>query len=914
MLHPRFARQACAQALLLALAGGAFAQTPAPGTRIEITGSAIKRIDAESALPVQVITREDIVKAGATTAAEIMSTLSAGAKNLTDGVSIGTGGFKDQMGFNSANLRGIGTSSTLVLLNGRRMANFASPGDDSGVDLNNIPAAAIDRVEVLLDGASAIYGTDAIGGVINFITRKDYQGVQVDALLGRTQEGGAGKRTASVAAGFGNLAKDGFNVFGVLDVQKTESLNTSQRQFISDLKIPERLPHLLSSATFPGNIVLTRAQRNYLQSVGFETTGDTIANRTVNLSAPTCQAPHTLYLPAGIGGVDACTYDFMRDLELYPESKKLGFLGRGVFDLGAGRQVFAEVAYSRANSFYVGTSNRVNADLDVSLIPELAATGLGDALPDDRIITVRTRLLEAGNRASELISTGTRLVLGTSGSLGAWEYDAGFNHSVNKVSDRDVRGYLLYDQLMAGFASGALNPFGPSSAAGKALLANIQVNEEVRSARGTMTALDTKFSRSLGKLAGGDLALALGAELRREHSESAASDLLISDNIQGDATPGDAQFTNQSRRVWAVFGEVNAPITKQLELQAALRHDSYQGIGGNTSPKLGLRYQPSTGVLVRASVGTGFRAPSVNDLYRPNKTGSTAVLPDPVCMAENDNDLSTCADFWETRIYANPALKPERSRQFSVGLVFEASKQLSFSVDYWNITKRDLISTIGDDVILGNLAKYEPLVHRYNEDEGLDGCDYDPDDSTICFIELRKENRGGMKAAGLDLTAEVRGINTGVGTFGVKLVGTLALSAQQQTGNNDPYISNLGKFVTDGVVQRWRHRLTVDWSHGPFSLALANQYLSGYTDQNSAIDTDSGTVVEPNRVKAYSLWDLTGAWAVNNSMTLRGGIKNLANTAPPFSNQAYYFISGYDPSYTDPRGRNYYLSLNYTFK
>ena len=137
--------------------------------RVEITGSAIKRLENETALPVQVITRDEIVKQGLTTAAEIVGRISAATNNMTDGGSIAYGGFRDQMGMNGANLRGIGVSSTLVLLNGRRMANFASPGDSSGVDLNSIPAAAIQRVEVLLDGASAIYGSDAIGGVINFI-------------------------------------------------------------------------------------------------------------------------------------------------------------------------------------------------------------------------------------------------------------------------------------------------------------------------------------------------------------------------------------------------------------------------------------------------------------------------------------------------------------------------------------------------------------------------------------------------------------------------------------------------------------------------------------------------------------------------------------------------------------------------
>ena len=901
------------QATLLALAAGAQAQT-APPQRVEITGSAIKRLDAETALPVQVITREDIVKAGVTTAAEIMATLSAGANNLTDGVSIGTGGFKDQMGLNSANLRGIGTSSTLVLLNGRRMANFASPGDDVGVDLNTIPAAAIQRVEVLLDGASAIYGTDAIGGVVNFITRKDYQGVQLDAYAGKTKEGGAGKRTASVSAGAGDLQRDRFNVFGVFDFQQTDALRTSQRQFISDLKIPERLPHLLSSASFPGNIRLTRDQRNYLQDQGFSTTGETIVNRTINLSAPGCQPPHSLYLPLGIGGVDGCTYDFMRDLELYPKSEKLGFLGRGVLQVSPAHQLFAEVSYTRAKTWYVGTSNRIDGDVDVSMIPALAATGLADALPDDRLITVRTRLLEAGNRASELTSTGQRLVLGASGTVGAWDYDVGFNRSTNTVSDRDVRGYLLYDKTMEGFANGLINPFGPSSAQGLAYLQSIQVNEEARSAKGTMTALDVKGSRSLGKLAGGDLALALGAEVRTERTQSRASDLLLSDNILGDATPGDAQFVDRSRKVWAVFGELVAPLSKQLELQVALRHDRYEKIGSTTNPKLGLRYQPADNLVLRGSVGTGFRAPSVNDLYRPVKTSATAVLPDPVCMAENDNDLSTCADFWETRTYANPNLKPERSRQLSAGIVFQPHKQLSLGVDYWNISKRDLISTIGDDVILGNLAKYEPLVHRYNEDEGLAGCDYDDTDSAICFIELQKENRGRMKFAGLDFTIDARGLKSPVGTFGAKLVGTLTLTSKRQFGNGDPYVSNLGRFVTDGVVQRWRHRITFDWAQGPYSLSLANQFLSGYTDQNSAIDTDSGTVVQPNKVKAYSLWDVAGAWDVTKQFTVRGGIKNLLNTAPPFSNQATFFISGYDPSYADPRGRSFYLSASYTFK
>ena len=715
----------------------------------------------------------------------------------------------------------------------------------------------------------------------------------------------------------GNLEQDGFYVFGVFDVQRTGSLSTAQRSFIDDLKIPQRLPHLLSSATHPGNIILSRSQRSLLQDEGFSTNGDdVIVNRTINLSVKDgCNAPHTLYLPNGIGGVDGCTYDYMRDVELYPESEKLGFLGRGVLKLGGSHQAYAEVSLSRAKTYYVGTSNRVDADLDVSKIDELAATGLG-ALPEgdeDRIITVRTRILEAGKRKTELTSTGYRVVTGVNGTLGDWDYDVGLNHSVNSVKDRDVQGYLLYTPLMEGYASGLLNPFGPSSAEGKAYLDSIQVDNVARRAKGTMNGIDVRGSRSLMQLPGGSMGLALGAEFRRESQEFHASDLLMSDEIQGDPAPGGDQNTSYGRNVAAVYGELAVPISKQLELQLALRHDNYQKVGSTTNPKIGLRYQPTKDMLFRASAGTGFRAPSLNELYRPPQTGTTSVLPDPVSCAENDNDYSVCADFWDTRRYSNDKLKPERSTQFSLGAVFEPHPNWSFSVDYWNIRKRNLISEIGEDVILANHAKYEDLIHRFNE-AGNEFCDYDPDDSSICYIELHKENRGAQKSAGLDLVAEMRGIRTAYGTWGAKLAGTLVLTSKQQTGNGDPFISNLGRFVTDGVVQRWRHRLTVDFERGPWLLSLSNTYYSGYEDQNSAIDTDSGTVVAKNRVKAYSLWDVSGAWTFSKALKLRAGIQNLFDTPPPFSNQAYFFINGYDPSYTDPRGRFFYMSAQYQFK
>jgi len=867
---------------------------------VEITGSAIRRVQAETALPVQTISRAEIEKAGVTTAAELMTRVSANVNGLTDGASINVGG--DQRGFNSANLRGIGTSSTLVLLNGRRMANFASPGDDTGVDLNNIPAAALERVEVLLDGASALYGTDAIGGVVNFITRKDFQGLALNGYAGKTREGGAGKRTAGIAAGKGDLERDGFNVFAVADFQRTDALSTAQRSFIPGLQVAQRLGHLLSGYTSPANIRLTSAQREHLQDIGFTIGGRPITNRLINLSVPGCAAPANVYLPAGTGGVDACTYNYMGDTELYPKSEKSSLLGRGVLKLGAGHQAYAELALSRAKTDYTGSAARVTGYLDYRRVPQLAGTGL-DQLDDDipGELELRMRLNEAGQRTSTLTSQAVRLVVGLSGTVAGWDYDTALNHSVNTVKDEDTHGYLLYDQLLAGIADGRINPFGPSGAEGRALIDGIQVHDDVRHARGTMDSFDFKFSRALMKMADGDLAVAIGGEARRERNVFTPSALLLSDNINNDAAPEGGRETRDSRDIGAVYGEALLPFARGWEAQLSARYDHYQQVGGAASPKVGLSYRPSPALLLRGSAGRGFRAPSMTELHRPTVYSSTATLPDPVYCATVENNYADCADNWDTRRYSNAGLKPERSRQFSLGAVFAAGSHVTASLDYWNIKRTDLISEIGDDVILGNLDKYGSLVHR--DEDGL-----------IDYIELRKENRGAQQAKGLDLAVTVRGVDTAFGRFGGRLNGTYVLASKIQNAPGDAFVSNLNRFVTDGVVQRWRHTLTFDWERGPLSASLSNTWSSGYEDQNTAINIDDGSVVAANRVKAYSLWDLSGAYEFNKALKLRVGAQNLFDRSPPYSNQAYYFLSGYDPSYTDPRGRRFYASLNYAFR
>ena len=886
---------AVAAALLALTTVGAHAQTTdTPPVaqkveKIEITGSSIKRIEGETALPVQVITREDIIRGGSTNAAELLTKISANAAALTDGASFSD--IAGQRGFSGANLRGIGVSSTLILLNGRRMANFASPGGASGVDLNSIPTAAIERVEVLKDGASAIYGTDAISGVINFITRRDYQGVDLSAYISDTKDGGAGKKIYTISGGAGDLNKDKFNIFGVLDFQDSETLRSTQRPGVGGSFIPAINLDVGSSNTNPANFRRLNASGNPTGS-------------RFNPSVPACNPPATIFSPTSFVGARACFYDYMQDTEIFPASKRKSALARGQYALSSDHTLFAEFTHTETETNYrisPLTITNLNYPANGRFYPTATATLAGTT----GLLRLNWRLSDAGGRTNDIEATSERVLVGAKGLLAGWDYDTAFNYSTSEVNDRYVNGYVLTAPFNTAFATGNINPFGPQDAAGQALIDATKISDNARASKGTTKSFDLRGSRPIFALGGGDAALALGLESRRESTSFTPSALLAAGLIRGD---GSAVAFSGSRTVNAGFAELVLPFTRTIELQLAVRHDRYDDVGSTTNPKVGIRWTPTKEMLVRGSYGTGFRAPSLSDLYSPTRIGQTnGIYNDPLgCIRvgaiNNTNNPDYCGLQPDKLRGGTANLKPEESKQFSIGFVFEPGRMISTSIDYWKIEKTETIAS-PEGVYFADPVFYAPFITRAAADPTLPGIP-----GRITQIDSRLRNLGTLKTSGIDLGFELRLPATAYGKFGFGMNGTYVMEYKVQDGPGRPFVDGVGRFANDQVVQRWRHTASFNYDHGPFSATLQQTFYRGYRDQNLNPD---GSV---RRVEDYELWDLSGTYRGFKNFTLRAGMKNVLDTKPPVSNQVYSFLAGYDPNYTDPRGRAFYASLAYSFK
>ena len=912
--------QAVSASMVLGLAATAVQaqQEPQKVEKIEVTGSNIKRIEGETALPITVIRREDIEKTGITTTAQLLEKLqvnSGATYNLSQGV-----GDSGQPGFSGASLRGLGPNNTLILIDGRRVANYAFNG--AAVDVNSIPLAAVERVEILKDGASAIYGTDAIGGVINFILKSDYQGIEGAYYKTKTDRGGGNTEKYTVTAGFGSLSKQRFNVLVNYDDEKNDPLKAKQRAFAATAIRPDLGIQNTSGNTPPANLRGTYLLNGVLQPFG--TIGNPAAATGCNPSIG------SFYLPA-ISGVN-CRYDFTSVLDIYPPVTRKSLVARGAFQVTENNQLFAEYLEVKNKTTFASSETPINDFTGINgpifypangrFYPGPYARPNGDIVQPVGPIAIAWRGKDTGQRTDQAESKATRFVVGAKGSIGNWDYEGAFNSAESKVTDTYVNGFLSETRLRAAIATGNVNVFTTAGqdAAGQALLNAAKILEPVRISSGKVDAFDLKASTELWKMAGGSVGLAVGGESRKEKLDDQPQAVLFSGDILGGG--GNIPPVAADRRVSALFTEMNFPFTSTLEAGLAIRYDKYSDFGNTTNPKVSLRWTPSKSFLIRGSYNTGFRAPSLPDLFLPRFNSNTAdTHNDPLRCAGGtprgtyvDDGLECNAQF-QNQLGGNSALKPEKSNQATIGMLFEPAAGASLGLDAFWIKRRDSLSALGDGTIFDNIAPLDPLnaqgrFVRYNR-LANGNCSNDQASNptpagvpcAINYVVQVTENLGIFTISGVDVTASL-GVPAPVGKFRVSLDGTYVAKYQYQRQKGGDYLTNLGLFTSDnGAITRWRHVLSLDWNFGAWGANVSQNFIAGYKDDGGTRDVGN--------VETY---DGQVSWRGIKNLQLVFGVRNMFDRDPPASGQGQTFQIGYDPRYGDPFGRTYYGKISYAFK
>ncbi len=765
--------QVCKAAL--AAIGGAVVLTSVPAMaqeaqRVEVTGSRIKRVDVEGTLPVTTINREELEASGAATVAEFMRTIPFAS----------TGNFRPQSGssaqsFSEIDLRGLGSERTLVLIDGRRAAKGPMVGD--AVDLNIIPMAMIERVEVLTDGASAIYGSDAIGGVVNFITRKDFQGIELMAGAARPKVDGGDRDEASAVIG---IKGDRGRMLGGVSYSSRDIIYDRQR---------------------PWPITSTSAYGNNYQIYNPATGGGT---------GPITKLPGGCGDPDFVETATQCRYAFPQVAASEAASKNEATFFNGEYEITDNWTGYMSGSVSRVTSFGRYAPAPANA-----FVP---ATAAGNPVGQDLFVWHRFAALGPRDTSTDnnyySFNLGARTVI-------ADRIDLDFGYSRNNSRYYELgRNYLVVPLAEAALADGSYNLQRPTQTP-EAVLNGIKATigrdarfqDETLYANGTMDVFD---------LGGGKAMLNLGGEYRKElfyDKYDSLSEAGVIGGSAGNSSGGD-------RKVGALFGELVMPFSNALEANISARFENYSDYGSEFVPKAGLRWKLMPNLLLRGSAGKGFRAPSLPILTQKETFSAESVI-DPRSCAVLGTPGADCTQEdiqVDTYYIANPALDSEKSTQFSLGGVWDITPTFSIKADYWNVEIEDQIVQITAQDIIDRDNGTDPRAIPPGLGLTRDAL------GVITRVDAGYANEGTLKTDGIDISLAGSYQWGGYGRFRSELRYTHVFS--YKTGGFD-FSGSIGQ-PEDRAM--WVNA----WNNGPYSAAWNINYIGRNEFQpNSATDTRS---------------------------------------------------------------------------
>jgi iron complex outermembrane recepter protein len=865
--------------------------------KVEITGSMIKRTDKETSAPVTVITRQDIERSGATSVEQLLRNVSAVSADGQQDMSSGNGWAS---GTSSLSMRGLGSASTLTLLNGRRMAPAAAIDPNTGqgtmFNVSSIPMSAIDRIEVLKDGASALYGSDALAGVINIILKRDYTGQAIEVAAAQRGDGLFKTHSGNVSFGRGNVATDGYNLFGVLDVYQrdavaiTEDLNLADQNTLGSLYGRNSLNSTYSN---PGNF--------YTYKNGATGSFKGMANDCPDNQEYTS------------GTTTTCRYAaYGKDLYYVSGQKRVSGLLRGSLNLDNGAQITAELLASRTRSRYDSASytigetsttwgdaagnsvsyaglvlpgnhpdnptNAATADNPVFGYTSPTALGLRYRFTDIPRYTINT-------------TDNLRLVVSSQFEWKGWDFDAGFLHHWQDKSE-DRYGFISASALTDAVANQTYR-FGGTNSAEVLSALSPKLNN---TGTAQTTSLDLRGSRELGRLVGGPLMLGVGGEVRRETFKVSADDKIASGDIIG---LGISQ-ANGSRTVAAAYAELQAPLLKDLETQTAARIEHYNDFGSALTGKVGAKYKVVDSLALRATYANGFRAPSLSQITKSTVFAFTTVQ-DPVLCPVVSSSNSSCTQSVSSVISSNSNLKPEQSNSLTVGLIFNPTNWMEMTLDAYSIIVRNVVDRLSAQEVVDRADEFPGAVIRNSEGE-------------ITQVIRQYRNMSRKQTKGVDWETKFKWRLDGGHDLRLTFNGTRVLSQKEQTEAGSEVLDYVGYYGTPAL----KLNASINYGYGDWNTGLSLNYKGSM----KAYDPDGSCSATATAAGRYDLCKLGGMSTVDWSMsysgfknwTLSGVVNNLFDKAPPTDvySSSYYSV-GYNPSLYDIRGRVFNVRARYEF-
>ena len=841
------------KAITAALYGGAAFALPAAVLaqdsateldRIEVTGSRIKRVDIEGPNPVTVIERADLEVTGDISVADV---LRAGTFNSFGSFQQASGSTAQSQA--TISLRGVGSQRTLILLDGRRIAGSPVLAGASTQNLNAIPFAAVERIEILRDGASAIYGSDAIGGVINIILRKDYEGLHFAAQFERPTRGEPDANSGSITGG---ISSDRGNLTFVIDHQERDIFFNRDR----NTGIPGLNPAVgLSALGFPGSAYV------------YDSTDGSFSGDYVGLFAdpqcPTALGANPLFpnsVLADLGDGDTlCQFNYAAVSANEASLRKDSLLVNGTFEISDNVTAFARISTLTGSSF-----GRYAPAPVTSPLPTIAGDNPNNPFGGDALLLYR--LVAGGNRDATARDHMLDVLVGFEGVvdwMGGADWELGFQHSRYEV-DNIGSGYALAPLLQAAIDNGSFNPFGdPRDPEFQAAVRSFS-HTAIQNSESRFAGMDGQLSFDLFEMANGTASLATGFEYRDEMFFDLVDAQSADGNVQGTAG-GNAQGERAS---YAIFAEAYVPLLENLSLQLAARYDHYNDFGNSTNPKLSVEYRPIEDLLLRASWGTGFRAPELSTLYQAPQQTFTPAIDTVGCEQGLVLPFDPCeSNQYEAYVQGNPNLTAEESTSWGFGAVWNPIDNLTLSLDYYDIELDQQIGNLPVQTILDLEAAGNPLV------DGL--VIRNPANGSVDRITAPALNLSGFQTSGIDFEADYR-LDSDWGTFNPFLTVSYVRKFDQEILPGDGFIDVrelLGFFAPD-----MRAQAGVNWSYGDFSAATTGTMIG---------DSELFVAGQNVRIGTWTTWNLQASWSTPWKGKVTAGVRNIADRAPPLNNVAF---------------------------